>query len=299
MKKKELFIPLSILATSVLFVGCGGGGSSSVKTTGPGGYPILGENKSVVLEAMSAEVDYTSTGNIATSVSPMGIVNTSTTELIFENKVLKKLIITTPHSTFTWSAASGDSFGQVPNYPRQTIFEDTAATFAAVLSGEWDYQTFGAWRTGFGLGAGTVGAISAGYKTEGPALPVVGTSTFTGKLLGAYTNQAGNGNFVEGMVSVASDFSARSLAFTTTDSNLYNLSNGVVTASAPGLDMSGTLTYSPGVNSFSGAVTAPGLGLSGLASGAFFGPNAEELGGVFDLKGAGVEYYVGGFGASQ
>ncbi|WP_372741563.1 transferrin-binding protein-like solute binding protein [Neptunomonas sp.] len=299
MNKKQLFIPLSVFATSVLLVGCGGGGSSSVKTSGPGGFPILGVNNSVVLDAISAEVDYTSAGNFATSTTDIGIVKTSTAELVFDNKILKKLIITTPNSTLTWDAASGDTFKPVTNYPRQTVFEDSASTFAAVLSGEWDYQTFGAWRTGFGLGAGIVGAVSAGYKTDGPAVPVVGKPTFTGKLLGAYTNEAGVASFVEGVVSVASDFSARSLAFTTSASKLYNLSNGVVTSVAPDLNMSGTLTYSPGVNSFSGAVAAPGAGMTGSATGAFYGPNAEELGGVFDLQGTGVEYYIGGFGATQ
>ncbi len=48
---------------------------------------------------------------------------------------------------------------------------------------------------------------------------------------------------------------------------------------------------------FSGNVSATGL--TGSSSGQFYGPNAEELGGVFALEGTGVETYIGGYGAKQ
>ena len=61
--------------------------------------------------------------------------------------------------------------------------------------------------------------------------------------------------------------------------------------------MAGTLNYAAGSNAFSGNVSATGL--TGSSSGQFYGPNAEELGGVFSLEGAGVETYIGGYGAKQ
>jgi hypothetical protein len=45
-------------------------------------------------------------------------------------------------------------------------------------------------------------------------------------------------------------------------------------------------------------VTSAG-GLTGNSTGQFYGPNAEELGGVFLLQGSGVETYAGAYGAKQ
>jgi hypothetical protein len=39
--------------------------------------------------------------------------------------------------------------------------------------------------------------------------------------------------------------------------------------------------------------------MTGSSFGQFYGPNAEELGGVFRLEGAGEETYIGGYGAKQ
>lgn len=69
-----------------------------------------------------------------------------------------------------------------------------------------------------------------------------------------------------------------------------------------GLDMTGTLTYAAGVNSFTGTVSNNAMGmlpdgqmptaLTGTAKGKFNGPTATEMGGVFKISGAG--YSVNG-----
>ena len=57
------------------------------------------------------------------------------------------------------------------------------------------------------------------------------------------------------------------------------------------------MTYAAGTNTFTGNVTATGL--SGTSTGRFYGPSAQELGGVFSLSGAGMEHYAGGYGAKR
>lgn len=39
--------------------------------------------------------------------------------------------------------------------------------------------------------------------------------------------------------------------------------------------------------------------MSGRADGRFYGPNAEEIGGVFETRGSGVEVYGGAFGGRR
>jgi hypothetical protein len=64
--------------------------------------------------------------------------------------------------------------------------------------------------------------------------------------------------------------------------NLFN-GSGVPTP-GPALDLTGTLTYAPGSSQFIGPVTS-GNGLSGNANGRFYGPAAQEIGGVYSLTG--------------
>ncbi|HET9463099.1 MAG TPA: transferrin-binding protein-like solute binding protein, partial [Thiobacillus sp.] len=89
------------------------------------------------------------------------------------------------------------------------------------------------------------------------------------------------------------NFVTRSLTFNTT--NTQTSTNWAAFTAAPELNLTGTLTYAPGTNSFAGTVTSATL--TGDSTGQFYGPNAEELGGVFFLKGAGVETYAGAYGA--
>ena len=75
---------------------------------------------------------------------------------------------------------------------------------------------------------------------------------------------------------------------------------GSSSAAAPQLDLSGTLSYGPGSARFSGTLANAGGTMSGASQGQFYGPAAQELGGVFGLKAAtGVETFVGAYGAKR
>jgi hypothetical protein len=62
------------------------------------------------------------------------------------------------------------------------------------------------------------------------------------------------------------------------------------------LDLSGSLSWAAGVNNFSGQVQTRDGNLNGSASGKFYGPTAQEIGGTYQLGGGGVSRMVGGFG---
>ncbi|MCW5620010.1 MAG: transferrin-binding protein-like solute binding protein [Burkholderiales bacterium] len=64
----------------------------------------------------------------------------------------------------------------------------------------------------------------------------------------------------------------------------------------PRSKFSGTLIYAAGTNRFDGAVSSADAQLSGNASGRFYGPAAQEIGGIYHLQGAGLEMMMGSFG---
>jgi hypothetical protein len=67
------------------------------------------------------------------------------------------------------------------------------------------------------------------------------------------------------------------------------------------LDITGTLTYNAGSNQFTSLtpITAPRNSLSGNATGRFYSPTAQEMGGVYSLTGQNGSALVGAFGARQ
>ena len=94
------------------------------------------------------------------------------------------------------------------------------------------------------------------------------------------------------------DFQNRAIGFTTIDTTLVNSTTGAA-SSKQELDLSGSLSWAAGVNNFSGQVQTRDANLNGSASGRFYGPTAQEIGGTYQLGGAGVSRMVGGFGGKQ
>ena len=80
-----------------------------------------------------------------------------------------------------------------------------------------------------------------------------------------------------------------------TSTTLQTLNPTTGTLNNSTLNMTGTLNIAPGTNQFTGAVTTAG-GLTGTATGRFYGPAVQEIGGTFSTTGTGGQSYVGGFG---
>ena len=171
-----------------------------------------------------------------------------------------------------------------------TVEPAAVAPAAAALGHQ--YQSFGVWNERLDAFRGQITVWSQGQPTPAQAIPASGSATFQGKLSGAYVSAAGIGGNAASDLRVSADFGARSLGFASSGTTV----NG---AAAPNLDLRGTLTYAPGQGRFSGNLANASGSLRGSTSGQFYGPRAEELGGVFAATGAGTERFVGAYGAKR
>jgi hypothetical protein len=169
--------------------------------------------------------------------------------------------------------------------------EPTAIVSAAAALGH-QYQSFGVWNERIDASRGHITVRSQGQPTPAQGIPASGSATFQGKLSGIYVSAGGNGGTAASDLKVSVDFGARSLGFASSGTVV----NG---AAAPNLDLRGALTYAPGQGRFSGSVANASGSLRGSTSGQFYGPRAEELGGVFAASGTGAERFVGAYGAKR
>lgn len=310
-KKRYQSVIIFCLSGFVLTLGgCGGSGSggSTTAVAPPIVPPAVRETTTITSTGISQDATYTATGATVTSITDKGVSTTGAsvaTTYYNDDGTIQKIAIKTPFSSVTWDKTNGD-----------TIDDSDVAVVAANASGSnigvvinaenddvgWSYQTFGLWETGLDTGSGTVGAITVGTPTAGSAIPENGTATFTGVSGGVYVDPTGATNYITASaLSADVNFSTRSIALTTAATTKLDTSSTTgIKVAASDLDMTGTLIYSRAVNSFAGNVTATG-GLTGTSKGQFYGPNAEELGGVFSLKSTGpdVAGYQGAYGAKQ
>ena len=161
----------------------------------------------------------------------------------------------------------------------------------------WNYQSFGVWNTQ-GMTAGRINSLSFGSVTPASAVPSSGTASFVGKLGGVYVSASGDASMASADVRVQADFGNRSLGFASSGTRLTQDLKG--TTPAPHLDLAGTLTYSPAANSFAGPLRNAGATMSGSTTGRYYGPAAQELGGVFTIKSANTaETLTGAYGARR
>jgi hypothetical protein len=152
--------------------------------------------------------------------------------------------------------------------------------------------------------------FSAGVSTLAATLPVLGTATYTGQAAGTYVNAVTNDpSQTAATMNATANFATRTVAFSTTGTT--SLSNNAVAGTLPtanaALNMSGTLSYAAGNNTFTGAVTTTN-GMSGNATGRFYGPGIAaatatkaigappEIGGTFAVMATGVGAMQGAFG---
>lgn len=289
----------------LIFTGCGGGGGSAAPkpVTSFVKWSSITPPTTVTLDGISQDATYTAPGPsfAVTSITYNGVSSASSTSIKYRaDGTIERITVSTPYTSVTWDETSGD------------IIDDSTVMVAASDPSEsnigiainalhpsvgWEYQTFGIWETGRGTGSGTIGAITGGAQTTGSAIPITGNVTFSGIAAGMYLDVAGTADYITASsLSANVNFLNRSINLSTTGTQKINTITAA-SSSATNLNMTGTLTYAPGVNSFAGNVSATGL--SGTSTGQFYGPNAEELGGIFSLTGAGMENFAGGYGAKQ
>lgn len=159
------------------------------------------------------------------------------------------------------------------------------------------YVTLGAWNSTTaapGFHGMTYGLSVFGIRTAASAVPTTGSGTYTGLTLGYL--DAGNTFYqLTGDVQIDVDFGTSGVtgAFT----NLIK-ENSVTGGLSAWRDFTATGSITAGTSLFTGTTQTIDTLLSGKVSGGFYGPAAQEIGGIWSLSGAG-ETAVGSFVGKQ
>jgi hypothetical protein len=193
--------------------------------------------------------------------------------------------------------------------------KSTPGTYtASAYQTNYSYLVYGNWfecgsGTGCGVSAnetGVAGWYVSGQETPVGSIPVSGQATYNGSVDGSYFDASGNSFAVSANLAVGADFSTRNLSFNTSNSAIYNNTtttlnqDGTITVTSPDyvakpdLNLAGTLSYPVNSNTFAGVV-ADAFGRTGSATGRFFGPAAQEIGGVYGVKGIDGSTHTGSF----
>lgn len=312
---------LAACGTSMLLTGCVGS-SGTTSTTSLTSYASdIGANSEIESTGVAVEAALTVGGSSTTVGTAVTDTNTKVVLSYDSAGELSGAEIYTSNESFVLGdgAAVTVYSGFGPDAGELTVVDsgDQEVNVGAIVDPDqsgWDYQTFGFWARGVN---GTTdpsnppryGAGSWGLKTDGASIPTSGSNVqFTGTAGGAYHDNATGYDFlVYSDAILTADFVNRSVTISTDNAERVGIinglsnqsSNGVLISSADsGLEFDGTLTYSAATNELSGAIANGAINptLSGTARGYFYGPNAEEIGGVFSLTGSAGDY-VGAFGA--
>lgn len=295
---------VALISVSLTACGGGGGAQSTPPPTPPPtsaftSWSAVPAPGSVVVNGISQEVTFTANASAVTSVSPYSaVLSTTYTPTIDASRQFTDIVITNPNRTIKFSKSAGDTFGTLSGtnliLAHNPSGSDYAIAVDPALQG-WDYQSFGVWVTGAGTGTGSAGSVSVGAKTAGSSIPTTGTATFTGLLGGTYLDSSGLDHLEGATLTVTADFSGRSLGLSS--SGTMDLQTG---AAMSGLDLTGTLSYGAQNNSLTGSLISANGRLSGPATGYFYGPTAQEIGGIFSLSAtSGLERFSGGFGGRR
>jgi hypothetical protein len=306
------YVPILVLTLTGALVACGGGGGGGTTAVRPfTSWSAVQPNSKVKVNGMSqsADVSFTVAPNgdvTVTSISPFSSVDTSASSATLTfgaSRELTGLSISTPAGTVSWDKTVLGG-GTIDCGSGVCLASKASGTSEGIVmdpySLGWNYQTFGVWETGTTV-SGNVGALSIGAPTPVGGLPSGVIATYNGLTAGLYADSAGQLFGTAASMSATVDFTARSVAFATSGTTVATPS-GSPTLNAD-LNLAGTLTYASGTTQFAGPVTTSHANssdrLNGTATGRFYGPAAEEIGGVYSLSGSGLNSMLGGFGGKR
>jgi hypothetical protein len=308
-------VPLSIVfALLGACGGGGGGGGGGVVVPGPtaievpfASFAAIAPNQTVIMDgtAVTASGNQTIAGNgevTITSAADLNPAGAATVRLSYDgSRELKGMSVSTlqPNSSVSFdrdtpghsiSCGGGTCLAQSPT-------ASAVAADAVVLN--WNYQSYGVWATDLSPSSWVAGAVSAGRATPGNAVPTSGNAVFNGIASGFYFDSSGMPFATAASMKADVDFSNQRIGFSTSNTTLVSTNSGVPSPDGSGLNLSGNFSYQKGVNAFSGPVNTANSQLTGQGSGRFYGPAAEEIGGVYSLQGTGVSRMIGGFGGKR
>ena len=308
MKMKTGMI-LTVLPLAMSLTGCGGGGggSSSATLGGFTSFSSATRGSPISLDGMSSETAYTyntTTKKITGLGAQSAVADGATANITYNSagQATTAQLVSANRTTLSFNAANGDTFGNLIINPSIDAVVSANHQNYVLLANPydfgWDYQTFGTWVTGAGTGSGTVGMISAGSLTAAGSIPTTGTATYTGVTGGRYAAANGDDYFTGSALSANVNFAARTLAVSSTGTQVTR--DLLAVSNNANLNFTGNLAYNAGSNQFTGNIATTG-GLNGTMTGKFYGPAAQEIGGIFSARAnAGLpESYAGAFGAKR
>ena len=303
---------LICILSALVLAGCGGGGGSGGGGSGSGATPQaftsfenLEPGSLVQLDAGTARQGIVRVGDDGETIvaqGPFAAVDATLDVQLDADADLTTLRLRAGGRTIALDLRRDDTDGgELEGDARFIVIEretDTSLAYIALSDPEafgFDYLTFGEWAS---FRAPTpevlIGWGAFGAKTAVAGMPTAETATYTGATLGSAFVADGD---IDGLQDVGADvtlnanFGTATLGFTTTRTRDLETD-----ALIPALNMNGTLAINGA--GFGGTATTTS-GWSGPVDGSFYGPAAEEAGGVFDVSGAGFERYMGAFGAKQ
>jgi hypothetical protein len=298
---------LIISSASIFLVGCGG--SSTVKPTADQTFSDLTYGTQYEFDSVSqsfshtrnsSETHVTSLNIYPQSQSGSSLTYGSTDEGV-ANYVNIKDNATSVDMTF--SVKDGDTF-------TSGIYGITAANKPSILNATedvifinpslygWEYQTYGFWNKDVSGASGHSGLMSIGVRTPNTSIPINGSASYTGKALGYATNINAEIAIVDADIKAIANFNNKTVELGTFNTYVSTVSKGRFSDSS--MNSTGVLTYFPTSGIFTGNMGMPYYGecnasifncngatytLNGPAVGSFYGPNAEEIGGVIQIDG--------------
>ena len=262
-------------------------------------FSAVQPNQNVIMGGSGITMSGTQTSNgPVTSVSPE-MNGASNLTLGFDSqRKLTALAISAPEGNVSFDQSAGHSISCSGGGICSASSPTASAIIGDALGSGWNYQTYGAWAVQSGPTSFVLGGVSAGNATPGNAVPTTGTARFFGNASGYFIDAAGIRSTSSAAMIANVDFQNRAIGFTTLDTTLVNSTTGAASSKGE-LDLLGSLNWAAGVNNFSGSVQTRDRNLNGSASGRFYGPKAEEIGGTYSLSGGATSRLVGGFGGKQ
>ena len=306
---RSLFTLLFSSALAACGGGGGGGGGSGQNFSS---WSEIAPNKTLHLTGISLNRNYTAPAPsyTVTEISPLNTED-STFSISYDSQPdVASIQLTTGSKTQTFSTSANDGFGTLGqifgskwdkiSFAVDQAIQDFGIALNAVYPGvDWNYQTYGAWSTGLGTGSGYVAVTSVGNETLSSSIPASGPAVFNGFSSGfALTTDGERSVIVSSDFQATADFVSREVSFAASNSeaaflNTFEIIDGRI------FDYSGTVTYNSGTNLLVGSLNTS-EGISSTVTAQFYGPNAEELGGVFEVSSPNdVGAYIGSFGAKR
>ncbi len=309
------FVKTAFLLASVLaLAACGGGGSGGgdgfvPASIPPFNAPLNSMNEPTIFNTMRSELRVicttcdpeSSASSRSTNYQIKIDPNAQTVEILeFGNSktVFNNVDYTNGNTTFD------NSINFISNFTTERLKIVLPGPSASNL----DFAGYGVWegRTDFIFPFVFTSfdgeALSFGVPTTPGGMPTTGSAAYNGFMDGYYANGANEIWDLTGSASLTADFAAAQIT-----GALNNISATHITGSL------GTTTFGDvGINgaiagdTFSGSASSSGISgipgstsMSGSALGQFYGPNADEVGGVFRMSSSSGGEAVGAFAAGQ